>query len=102
MNPTDTLKWLFAQLDKQAHALGCAALYGALREVFLPLGWIFAVLLSLLIVIVVCWAKERYYDAARPLIHTKDWWDARAGLMGALVMLAWLDGVVPWVHWLLS
>ena len=85
-------------IDKQAHAAACAALFAAIYVAVLPLGRGVSAIVALAVVVILSWYKEAVYDTGHAG-HSKDWWDARAGLGGALVMAVWLMLAVPALHY---
>jgi hypothetical protein len=102
---------LFAQIDKQAHALGGALLmligydvfYTPLRALTLDrlAAHVLACVLALACTLVLCYLKETVYDARRPAEHTRDMDDAWAGAIGAAVLFIWKAIVWPVYGWLL-
>jgi len=84
-------------LDKVAHAMGCALIFAAIYDPLRPLGVWTAAAIALAAVAVVAWAKERA-DERHPKQHTKDWWDARAGLLGGLGAALYMVLIAPLIR----
>lgn len=94
---------LFLQIDKQAHALGCALVVLVLYDLLLPalmalqldaIAHPVSVMLALAAALVLAWAKEQLYDR-KTVGNVKDWGDAWASAAGAVVAAVWQGVLWP-------
>lgn len=92
MNLAAVLSFL-KQSDKQGHIMAFYGITMTLGYLLIPfLGLLYAVYVSATVALVLGFSKERFYDWYRPLIHTADWLDFLADVIGvasaSMVLLA--------------